>query len=379
VEVGVRILFVNENIGGHATAHLHLEAALARHPGIDAEFFHVPAPGWLRRAFGVRIPGLARLDLDLQSLRAQLALSLVVRRALRRRAGTFDVLHVYTQNAGLLSAGLLRSVPSVVTTDATNALNAYRLPQRSPTRWTPKLLPLSQAFERRVYGAATLVVANSQYVEASLRDDYRLYDDRLRLQPIGIQIPDMPADSPTKTRPGPLPTITFVGHQLERKGGRRLIRLHQQHLATRCVLDLVTTETVEAHPNVRVHGDITAGDPRLWTILAHSTAFVFPSEIDSFGYAVLEAMAMGVPIVALRAGAMPEIIEDGVSGFLVDPGDDQGLVSAIETLLDAPDLRARMGAAARQRVQERYDIRRNAAGLVEILIEARERFGAPRS
>ncbi len=138
----IRVLFVNENIGGHATVHNHLRAGLRDHPRIDATFLDVPEPGLLRRLIGARIPGLARLDLDLQPLRAQLALSYWVRRAVRHRRGTYDALHVYTQNAALL---LTPETPMVISTDTTNVHNAYRIPQRMPTRFTRLTVALTKA------------------------------------------------------------------------------------------------------------------------------------------------------------------------------------------------------------------------------------------
>ena len=96
-----------------------------------------------------------------------IALGWSTRRALRTRVAGFDVVHFYTQNAALLSGDILRTHPSVVSTDSTNALNAYRLPYRKPTVWTPRVLRLTQRFERRVYDAATLVIANSGFAPRS--------------------------------------------------------------------------------------------------------------------------------------------------------------------------------------------------------------------
>ena len=136
-EPAMKVLFVNENIGGHSTVHAHLRRTLTDHPLVEARFLDVPPPSLRRRALGTRIPGLARLDLDLQPLRAQLALSEWVRRQLPALAADADVLHVYTANAGLRSVPLIAAMPSVVTTDATNTTNAYRLPYRDP-RGSPR-------------------------------------------------------------------------------------------------------------------------------------------------------------------------------------------------------------------------------------------------
>ena len=74
--------------------------------------------------------------------------------------------------------------------------------------------------------------------------------------------------------------------------------------------------------------------------------------------ALLEAMAMGCAVVSTPIGGIPEIIEDGVSGLLVPSGDAAALAAALMRLRD-PAMRARLGAAARERVALRFDLKRN--------------------
>ena len=88
---------------------------------------------------------------------------------------------------------------------------------------------------------------------------------------------------------------------------------------------------------------------------ARAGVFVFPSLWhEPFGIPVIEAMAAGLPVVATRGGALPEIVIHGETGLLVDRGDAEGLSAAIATLLANPDLRARMGAAGRERVRNLF-------------------------
>lgn len=364
----MRVLFVNENIGGHATVHLNLEHALAEVDGLEASFTHVARPGLLRKLAAAPVPLLDRLDVDMQPLRSQLCTSAAARQALSQARG-FDLVHLYTQNAGLLSASLLRSLPSVVSTDSTDALNAYRLPYRRPGRFTPLTVRLTQRFEKRVYSAATLVVANTRWVADSLLA-YGVPEERIRLLPFGVEIPE-PAPQIHATSP---PTITFVGRQMERKGGYRLVDLYRERLSDRCVLTLVTTDPVRPQRGVTVLDDVRPGDGKLAQVLARTSAFVFPSEIDQAPNAVLEAMAHGVPVVAIDQGALPEMIQDGATGFLVAPGDDDGLVQAVGNLIDDPELSETMGAEARRVACQHYDIRASARRLVSVLTEARDLY-----
>ncbi len=365
----MRVLFVNENIGGHATVHAHLRTALAARSDIDARFLDVPRASGLRRLVGAQVPGLAGPDLDLQPLRAQLALSGWVRRRLTQLAGDVDVVHIYTGNAALRSVPMMGSIPTVVSTDATNATNAYRLPYRTPSRFTPATVRVARRFEAPVYRAARLVVASTDWVAASLRDDYGVPDGRLRVQPFGIAAPDFGPGPAPGGPSGTLPQVVFVGRQLERKGALRLLRLHQEHLADECELVLVTPEPVPAGRNVRVVPDVSVGSPKLWTVLRTAAVFAFPSTIDQASNAVIEALAAGLPVLGIQQGAMGELVTPR-TGRLVPADDDHALVESLRELVDDGNLRASLGAAARQDFLERYDVTVTADRLVTLLAEA---------
>ncbi len=83
---------------------------------------------------------------------------------------------------------------------------------------------------------------------------------------------------------------------------------------------------------------------------------LLPSLWENFPYAVLEAMACGVPVVASRTGGVPELVDDGVTGVLVPPCDPAALTEAVCSLLEDAALRQRMSRAARERVQERFRV-----------------------
>lgn len=366
------VLFVNENLGGHASMHLSLREALPKvHPGLVAGFINVPSSGAFRRAWSAQVPVLGRLDLDLHPLRFQLAQSEVARRLLRRAfrpAARPDVLHVYTQSIALRSVDLLRAVPSVVSTDATFLQGAFHLPHRRPTRFTATAVRVAQQFERRVYTAATLIVAQSEWVAECLARSYDIERDRIRVIPFGLKL----GPTPQRHTPDGLPEVTFVGATLDRKGGARLLRIFRKHLRGRCVLNLVTRDAVAPEPGVRVISDFEPGDPRLPELLARTSIFAFPTEMDNSPYCVLEAMRAGVAVVTTRVGALPEMVQDGSTGLLVTH-DDTALASAIGELLDDPDRANAMGAAGRARCEEVYDARVTTRQLLDVLTEARER------
>jgi glycosyltransferase involved in cell wall biosynthesis len=367
----LRTLFVNENLGGHASMHLYIRQVLGHVSDMAADFVDVPHAGLVRKLLAAPVPGLAGLDLDLQPLRAQLLQSLWVRRLLERVGGAYDVVHVYTQSTALLSAAQLATRPSVVSTDGTAAQNAYHIPYRRATRHTASQVRVARLFEDRVYAAATLVVAQSEWAARSLLTTYGLPADKVRVIPFGVPVP--PA-VPRREADG-LPQVTFVGKSLERKGGLRLLRTFREHLRGRCELNLVTLEPVAPEPGVRVINDFTPGDARLVELLSRSALFAFPSDMDNSPYSVLEAMVAGLPVVATRVGGVPEMVVHGETGLLVGD-DDRDLAAAISTLLDDAGARERMGRAGRSRVEARFDARDTTRDLAGVLREARERFTA---
>jgi glycosyltransferase involved in cell wall biosynthesis len=88
--------------------------------------------------------------------------------------------------------------------------------------------------------------------------------------------------------------------------------------------------------------------------------FLLPSHAENLPFALLEAMAMGLPVVSTPVGGIPEVIEDGREGYLIEPGDEQALAERIVRLLKEPQLRKTMGANARRRVQEQFSPERIA-------------------
>ncbi|MSO56540.1 MAG: N-acetyl-alpha-D-glucosaminyl L-malate synthase BshA [Acidobacteria bacterium] len=89
-------------------------------------------------------------------------------------------------------------------------------------------------------------------------------------------------------------------------------------------------------------------------LLSVSDLFVLPSAQESFGLAALEAMACGVPVVASRVGGLPEVVEDGISGFLLEPQDAVGMANAAVTLLSDPALHAQFARAGLARVRRHF-------------------------
>jgi glycosyltransferase involved in cell wall biosynthesis len=99
---------------------------------------------------------------------------------------------------------------------------------------------------------------------------------------------------------------------------------------------------------------------------------------EPFGRVLIEAMALGLPIVASASGGPLEIVDPGVTGFLVDPRDPERVAGALEGLLRDPELRSRMGRAAVERARSRFSREAHAAGVAEVYDRVLRRRGSAR-
>jgi colanic acid/amylovoran biosynthesis glycosyltransferase len=114
-------------------------------------------------------------------------------------------------------------------------------------------------------------------------------------------------------------------------------------------------------PHVRFLGYQSQSQVR--ELLAGTDVFVMASFAEGVPVVLMEAMAAGVPVVATRIAGVPELVEDGVSGFLVPPSDAAPLANRIATLIGDPALRSRFGAAGRAKVEREFDVEAESAKL----------------
>ncbi len=110
-------------------------------------------------------------------------------------------------------------------------------------------------------------------------------------------------------------------------------------------------------------------------ILAASDIYAMPSFEEPLGVIYLKAMAMRTPVVALRSGGVPEVVEHGGAGLLSEPDDDARLAANLVTLLRDPALREHMGRRGRELVETVHTPRRMAADGLRIY---REVLSGPR-
>jgi glycosyltransferase involved in cell wall biosynthesis len=214
------------------------------------------------------------------------------------------------------------------------------------------------ALETRLLPLLAGVLCPSERTADAMRA-YGVPAARVAVTPPGTPKPSAPpmAGSPAAARPRPL-RLLCVATLTPRKGHLLLIEalaaLADRDWRLLCIgsLERDAATTAAVRRAIAAHGlehRVTlAGEwrpERLGAAYAEADAFVLPSYHEGYGMAFAEALAYGLPIVATRAGAIPETVPPA-AGLLVPPGDPQALAGALARLLDEPGLRAHLAAAA---------------------------------
>lgn len=299
------------------------------------------------------------------------------RTQVRRRleSGQLDALFVHTQVSALLLPSVMRTVPTVISLDATPR-NVDVLAQAYDHRRQPEYLEkLKVLVNRRCFGRAAALVTWCHWAARSLERDYGVDARRIRVIPPGVDLRLF--SGVTVRRPGP-PRILFVGGQFERKGGLDLLQA-MRRLGEAAELDVVTSRPVTVPPGlpVRVHLGLSPHSPALLDLYQQADLFALPSHGDCLPQAVAEAMASGLPVVATSVGAIPELVREGETGYLVRRGDVTQLAAALAALVANPDRRAAMGRAGQRLAALHHDAGRNVRALLELLEEVATARCAP--
>lgn len=223
----------------------------------------------------------------------------------------------------------------------------------------------------RLYGAARHLFPWNEWVAASLRDDYGVAADKVTAVSPGVDQQLFQPERSARPNDGVV-RLLFVGGNFDRKGGELLLRWAQEtRVAIPWELHLVTRDAVPETPNVFVHRGIVNNSLELVRLYQQSDLFVLPTLADCYSLVAMEAMACGLPVVISRLGGIPEIVAEGETGFLLEPGDYPALASRLDRLVTEEELRAKMGASSLARAREKFDCRANMGYILERMKAAR--------
>jgi glycosyltransferase involved in cell wall biosynthesis len=217
---------------------------------------------------------------------------------------------------------------------------------------------------------------------------------------IDVVYPGFPTPAPVDRRSRASFRFLFVGTDFERKGGFEVVEAFDAVAARypEARLVLVSPDPRERNPDRVIHSWVSTAKReqtldrlealerrgvverhplqerhRLYKgIYPMADVFVMPSRAEGFGFTNIEAMSFGLPVISSRVGAIPEVIDDGVTGVLVHAGDVPALSSAMERLLADQPLAHRMGEAARAAFLAQFTLERFQAEIGRIYREAIE-------
>ncbi len=292
-----------------------------RERGVEVE---VLAPGSGYRDYGLAYGGGMAANVRRRPWLTPLLL-VSMWRALRRTARGADLVHAHW----LLTAAVARfgGRPFVVTLHGSGS--AGRFSDEELARRQPRLV-------RSLLDRAAAVICVSETVAAAVR---ATGVDAVVI-PNGVRVPDEvePAAEPAE--------VLYVGRLSPEKNIDTLVE---------AVGDLNLVVAGDGPLRDRVPNALGAvPHAEVERLLERASVVVAPCEREGFGLAAAEAMAFGRPVVAAAGGALLELVADGETGLLVPPRDAPALRAAVERLLADPQLRERLGRAARDVARERF-------------------------
>lgn len=224
------------------------------------------------------------------------------------------------------------------------------------------------ALGRYLSSHASMVVANSRFTGACLAE--LVPPDRLAVVPNGLELSRFRPRGP-EARPGP--TVVAMVASLSARWKKHAL-----------FLDMA--ERLPADVELRIYGDVPEGDAHAAALVARAgtrvrlmgrvddpaqimdeiDVLVQPTDGESFGRVVVEAMAAALPVVAVRGGGALEIVDDGRTGVLVPVDDAAALAAAVARLVADPTWARALGQAGRERARARFSVEACVAALLDV-------------
>ncbi|HVR21585.1 MAG TPA: glycosyltransferase family 4 protein, partial [Polyangiaceae bacterium] len=172
-------------------------------------------------------------------------------------------------------------------------------------------------------------------------------------------------------REGPL-RVLFVGGDFIRKGGDVLLEARRR-MKSPAELHLVTGAELPDEPGLHVYRGLKPLSPELLRLYAEADVFALPTRGDCLAVVLGEAMAACLPIVTTAVGAHAEAVENERSGFIVPTDDASAVADRLDRLAADPQLARRLGDRGRAIGEERFDMRKNANRIADLLLETSAR------
>ena len=233
---------------------------------------------------------------------------------------------------------------------------------------------IGRAARRSALEQTALFLPFSRFAADRAVEAYPPAADRMRVMHLGLDVERWPfrGEPPANQRP----RVLFVGADPVRKGLGVLLDALDL-IDVPCDLDVVCpvhqmpadlARRVQARAGAELHGAVRGGSGDLKALYGKADVFALPTLRDLSPWVVLEAMAIGAPVIATDTGGLADFVTDGETGYLVTPGSVASLAEALQMLLIDADLRRACSFAGRARIEEHFDARRNGAAFLRAVV-----------
>jgi len=215
-----------------------------------------------------------------------------------------------------------------------------------------------------IFGKSDIIVAVSIYEKEMLKQNFEADERKIRHIPNGVDVKEL--EGKVKKKSNDTKTILYVGRLEKYKGVSFLIKAFQRLKANLTNSQLVIVgrgpckeELVSLSRKLEVQDSVTFLEnlpkEELTNLYLTSDVFILVSQYESLPIAVLDALAYGLPIIATNVGGLPEIIQTGKTGFLLDfPPDEDELIRITTSLLQDEEYAKEIGARAREEILSKF-------------------------
>jgi glycosyltransferase involved in cell wall biosynthesis len=317
-------------------------------------------------------------------------------RALALTPGHFDLVHVHAHPVRLTGLG---KTPLVMSEGSSSAVYL-----RDYLSWDEPRLSRAFSRSRRMYRACgihdrllNLDRVNRAYVFSNWAREINIRWGA-DAEKMDVVYPGFPTPTLGPVSPRDHFTFLFIGTDFERKGGFEVIEAFEtvasEHPDARLLLvcpdpalrnpdramhswvsDARRARALQVVARLQAEGRLERRDlaPRevvYREIYPRADAFVMPTHAEGFGFTNAEALSFALPVISSRVGAVGEVVDDGVTGLLLEPGDVESLAAAMTSLLVDPTRARAMGTAARAAFLERFTLDRFRQALGRVYARA---------
>ena len=285
-------------------------------------------------------------------------------RQLEKKHGLFDAALFNNVMPATFLGEFGRRVPFGISMDCTPHLIRSE-PYRKwflggPERKAGIRAKLTHAITRQLYANSAFLLPYSSVACTSLIHDYGVDAKKIAIEPVGVDVDQWKPNSIDRTAESKSSglSVFFVGGDFERKGGDIVMQAAQLPEFQDCTFHFLTRKTLASVPqNVRVHTGIPPNSRELMQLYADADVFVMPTRAEfPQTNALLEAMAMELPVITTNLAGLDEVVIDGETGFIIPPDNLKDFSQRLMRLKTDSELRMRMGKKGRKKVEREFNL-----------------------